>query len=171
MNIITLPETHHMRIKALAVALALSVATPALAGPPWISIELPANPYDRASRGAFLLVHTFHHSDAIGVKLSGTAEGILSGQRRSVPLRFEPTSRTGVYAVRNLWGSAGVWTLVIGMKQGDHAMDHAQALVEIGANGEVSSVKVPTRQEREHILPSPVAMKDIEQGLRARAGR
>lgn len=57
------------------------------------------------------------------------------------------------------------------MKQGEHAMDRAQALVEIGANGEVASVRVPTRQDREHLIPAPVAMKDIEQSLRVRAGR
>ena len=160
-----------MKRQALALALVLSIATPALAGPPWISIELPANPYDRTSCGAFLLVHTFHHGNEIGATPSGTAEGVVGGQRRSVPLKFEQTTRTGVYALQNLWGGQGVWTLVIGMKQGDHPMDRAQALVEIAANGEVTRVRVPTVREREHLLPSPMALKEIEQELRVRAGR
>ena len=43
------------RIRSLGLAALVSalVATPALAGPPWISIELPANPYDKAPRVAW----------------------------------------------------------------------------------------------------------------------
>ena len=51
-------------------------------GPPWISIEYPANPFDRSSRGAYLYVHTFHHDDAVEATLTGTAEGIVDGTRR-----------------------------------------------------------------------------------------
>ncbi len=158
-----------MKRQALALALVLSIATPALAGPPWISIELPANPYDRTSRGAFLLVHTFHHGNEIGATPSGTAEGVVGGQRRSVPLRFEQTTRTGVYALQNLWGGQGVWTLVIGMQRSAHPMDQVQALVEIGANGEVAGVRVPTARQGDNVIPSPVAMKEIETGLRSRS--
>ena len=158
-----------MRRQAFAFALVLSFATPALAGPPWISIELPANPYDRASRGAFLLVHTYHHGNEVGATPSGTAEGVVGGQRRSVPLRFEQTSRTGVFALRNLWGGQGIWTLVIGMKRSDHPKDQVQALVEIAASGEVAGVRVPTARQGENVIPSPMGMKEIETGLRARS--
>src|SRR6266566_204219 len=75
----------HIRIRSLAlaaVACAL-VAAPApafgLKGPPWISIELPANPYDKSTRDAFLLVHAFHHGTAMGFIVTGTAEGMLNG--------------------------------------------------------------------------------------------
>jgi len=40
-----------LALAALATALVAAPA-PALAGPPWISIELPANPYDRSTRAA-----------------------------------------------------------------------------------------------------------------------
>lgn len=160
-----------MRIRALAVALALTVATPALAGPPWLSIELPANPYDRASRGAYLLVHTYHHGTSVGFPLTGSAEGIVNGERKSVALRFENTSRTGVYSLRNSWGNAGVWTLVITLRQSKHSGDQAQALVEIGANGEVARVRVPTRQTKEHLLPVIASKAEIETALRARSGK
>ena len=159
-----------MRIRALAIAFALTAATPALAGPPWISIELPANPFDRASRGAFLLVHTYHHGTAVSFPLRGSAEGIVNGERRSIPLTFEQTSRSGVYALRNQWGSGGVWTLVITLRQSDHSNDAAQALVEIGATGDVTSVRVPTRRHREYLIPTLTEMAAIEAGLRARAG-
>src|SRR5207249_6556491 len=102
------------RIRSLGLAALVSalVATPALAGPPWISIELPANPYDQATRGAFLLVHAFHHGTPTGFLVTGTAEGIVGGERRSIKLEFSETSRDGVYALKRMWPTEGGWTLV-----------------------------------------------------------
>ena len=54
------------------------------------------------------------------------------------------------------------------MTQGANAK--ATAVVEIGANGEVAAVRVPTRMQGNYVIPAPVAMADIDAGLRARAG-
>ncbi len=138
------------------------------AGPPWISIETPVNPYDATTRGAYLLVHAFHHGDAVAYPVSGTAEGIVNGQRKSIPLSFTPTSRTGAYALRKQWGDAGVWTLVIVVKQQEN--DFAQALVEVGADGAVARVQVPTHVgERNLPFPSVVSAQEIDSALRERA--
>src|SRR2546428_9996779 len=95
------------RIRSLALAALASaiVATPALAskGPPWISIELPANPYDRSTRDAFLLVHSFHHGTAMGFIVTGTAEGMVNGERRSLKLDFAGTAREGAHALKPSW--------------------------------------------------------------------
>ena len=152
------------RILALSVAALVSTA----AGPPWISIEYPVNPLDRSMRGAFLLVHTFHHATAIVYPVAGTAEGIVNGERRTIKLAFTNTSRTGVYGLRRQWPTEGVWTLVITMSRG-HG-DGATAVVELGADGEIASVRVPSRQEGEWTIPTDVSMADIDTALRARAG-
>src|SRR2546425_4330867 len=102
-----------IRSLGLATAFSLLVAAPALAGPPWISIELPANPYDQTTRGAFLLVHAFHHGQPVGYLLTGTAEGIVNGERRSIKLEFSETARDGVYALKRMWPTDGVWALLI----------------------------------------------------------
>lgn len=161
--------------RSLSPALSLLVmagalaATPRLAhaGPPWISIELPANPFDAASRGAFLLVHAFHHGQEVAFPLSGTAEGLVKGERRSIPLRFERTSRSGVYALKKQWGDEGEWTLVLTVSQGKD--DVAQALVQISGGGETVSVKVPTRQEGNWTIPRRITVAEIEGSLRERA--
>ena len=51
------------RLAAFAAPLVLAAltASPALAGPPWLSIELPANPLNSTTRGMYLLVRTYHH--------------------------------------------------------------------------------------------------------------
>jgi hypothetical protein len=69
----------------------------ALIGPPWISIEYPANPLDRTTRNAYLLVHSYHHETAVRSDISGEALTWENGTKRAVPLRLEATSRTGVY--------------------------------------------------------------------------
>ncbi|MGH7613072.1 MAG: hypothetical protein ACREMW_03380 [Gemmatimonadales bacterium] len=156
------------RALALAAIAAVGIAAPALAGPPWISIELPANPYDASTRGAFLLVHAFHHGTPVGFPITGTAEGIVNGERRTVRLEFTRTSRDGVYALRKMWPQDGTWTLVITASQGEN--DGATAVVELDGNGDVVAVKVPTRQQGQWTVPAGVSMADIDAGLRARVG-
>ena len=158
---------------ARAVLVATLLATTAFvsAGPPWISIEYPANPYDSASRGAFLLVHAFHHGQNVAFPVSGTAEGLVNGARRTVSLEFRATSRPGVYALQQQWPSEGVWTLVLAVRQGDGDGNTAQAAVELDPSGRVANVTVPTRRQGQWLIPTGVAMSDVESGLRARAAR
>lgn len=161
-----------MRIaRAFAVVGLLATAAFTRGGPPWISIEYPANPHDAASRGAFLLVHAFHHGQHVSFPVSGTAEGLVQGERRTVNLEFRPTSRPGVFALHKQWASDGVWTLLLAVRQGDGKGNTAQAVVELGVNGQVASVNVPTRQQGQWLIPTEVSMRDVEAGLRARAAR
>lgn len=138
-------------------------------GPPWVSIEYPVNPYDASARGAYLLVHVFHHGTPTASPLSGTAEGVVNGERKSVALRFDATSRPGVFALRKQWDNAGVWDLVISVEE--HGDNMAQALVELAADGGVASVRVPTREERDWTIPRRLTAQEIEASLRTRAVR
>src|SRR5881628_2786977 len=163
----SLPMLSHIRSLGLAAALVTLLATPALAGPPWISIELPVNPYDQSMRGAFLLVHAFHHGTPTGFIVTGTAEGMVNSERRSVKLEFTETSRDGVYALKRSWPTEGTWTLVIKANQGPD--DAATAVVELGPDGDVAAIRVPTMQRGEWTVPAPVSLGEIDAALRARA--
>jgi hypothetical protein len=143
-----------------------------VAGPPWISIEYPVNPFDRTTRGAHLLVHAYYHGTPIAYPVSGTAEGVVNGDRRTMTLRFETTSRTGVYALRKQWPSEGSWTLVISVTQGENgAGGVAQALVELSPTGTVASVQVPTQQHAEGAFPRRLTAQEIESAVRSQAQR
>jgi hypothetical protein len=148
---------------ALAVVAALTV------GPPWISIEYPANPHDRSNTGALLYVHVFHHQQPIAYPIEGTAEGIVNGERRSIKLKFTDTARPAVYGLARQWPSEGVWMLVIKMQRDQDGEDGATAVVELGADGEVASVRVPTRKQGQWTIPVDVSMTEIDRALRARA--
>ena len=155
----------------VTAAAILIAATPSarISGPPWISIEYPANPLDPSTRDAYLLVHAFHHGTPIQSTVSGKAEGLVNGERKSIALRFDSTTRPGVYALRKQWTDEGVWSLVISVAQ--HDSDPAQALVELSADGGISSVRVPTRREREWTIPRPITAQEVEQSLQTRATR
>lgn len=158
-----MPAPRLLAVLALTAGALAGTATAAHAGPPWISIELPANPLDRTTRGAFLLVHTFHHETAVRDALEGRAEGLVNGKRQTITLTFESTSRDGVRALRKSWPDGGAWVLVL--KTGEHG--DATALVGIGADGKVRSIDVPTSTRDGHIIPKAVTASDVD-GLLAR---
>ena len=150
---------------------AVMAMAPAPVGPPWISIEYPPSPFDATTRDAFLLVHAFHHGTPMNFPVAGRAEGVVAGKRKSITLDFTRTSRDGVYALRKQWPDKGVWTLVIGVTQGEGEMNTVKAVVEIGTNGQVASVVVPTKMAGIHRVPAPVNMADVESDLKTRAAR
>jgi hypothetical protein len=92
---------------ALALCLNLAAATPAVAGPPWLTIEFRPNDF-----AGVMLVRTSHHGEALAMPLTGTAEGLVNGQRRSVALTFNRSADApNAYTVPNTWGAEGVWVL------------------------------------------------------------
>lgn len=149
----------------------LLVASPLFAGPPWITVELPPNPFDQASRGAFVLVHAFHHSSDGGDPVVGRAVGMVDGQRRSVALSFDRTSRPGVFALKNSWGDKGEWTLVITNQQASHGGGAAEVMVRVSGN-RVIGVEAATKPSKFAELPlEPRRFTDaeIEASLRNRS--
>lgn len=157
--------THSARRTSLTLAALLTIATPALAGPPWIAIEYPANPHHPSTRGALALVHAFHHGDHIAPAMRGSAEAFVNGERRSVPLTLSPTHRQGVYAVRGKLDGQGPWLLVLTVEEAPTAT--ATALVALGPDGRISSVTVPSDKNAEGwVIPRKVTDQDIENELR-----
>jgi hypothetical protein len=157
-----------LRSIALVTALTLTAFSSALAGPPWIAIEFPANPFDRASKDAFLTVRTYHHGEVVAKTVTGTAEGVVNGKRQSVPLDIRPGSQMGTYVV--LWQrpASGRWVLVI--NSGTQGVTDATAVVEISASGSVANVTVPTRTlAGGWIGPRSVAASEIDALLQGRA--
>jgi hypothetical protein len=124
-----------MKRTILAVVLSAAIATPAVAGPPWISIE--TRPYG----AAFLLARTFHHGTPMPLPLNGTAYGLVNGRRTSVALRFEQEGDANSFAVPKTWGTEGVWVLNIGVDSSDHGT--AGAVVGIDRHGQSAFVRFP----------------------------
>jgi hypothetical protein len=143
----------------------MTLATTALAGPPWLSIELPANPYDRLTRGAIALVRTYHHGGPIQLQVRGTAEGLIDGERVSLPIELVPAGATGLYALRVELPERGAWVLVV---RGGADEGGVTAIVDVGPDGTVRAVDVPTRGESPPV-PREVTGQEIEARLRSLA--
>lgn len=159
----TLPRT-----LALFTALTLTAFSVALAGPPWIAIEFPANPFDRASRDAFLTVRTYHHGEVMAMTVTGTAEGVVDGKRQSMALDVRPGSQAGAYTVHWHRPALGRWVLVIKSASGRES--EATAVVEISPEGGIAGVTVPTHAiGGGWISPRAVAAAEIDGLLQGRA--
>jgi len=151
---------------ALVVLTGLAAATPAHAGPPWISLELPANPHESSTRGAFFLVHTYHHGTPTEFPLTGTAEGIVNGRRQSVRLEIVPTGKPGVFAVRYRPTGQGTWVLALHL--GNPGRENAAGmLVSLDREGGVSRVEVPSRttENGRWVVPRGVTGQDVDAAL------
>ncbi|MBX3145267.1 MAG: hypothetical protein KF785_00745 [Gemmatimonadales bacterium] len=134
----------------LSALLVTGLAAPLLAGPPWISIELPPNPFDAASRNAVLLVHAFHYRQNANEGVTGRAVGIVNGVRRTMTLQLDRTSRPGVFALRNTWGSVGAWTLILTASQ-EHG--HAAEVMVKMTGARVIAVEAATEPSQHAELP------------------
>ena len=124
-----------LKLSPLAVVLVLSLGwspTPTPAGPPFISLEAPANPMDPATRDAAFVVHAYHHDRTAGFPVSGTAEGLVDGRRRTIELDVRETSRAGVYAVRPNWPDEGHWVIKMTTNRDDSPVT---LIAELGPNG------------------------------------
>jgi hypothetical protein len=153
------------RLAGLAVALVLILSSTAFAGPPWLSIELPANPYDRQTRGSIAIVRTYHHGVPMQLQVLGTAEGLIDGERVSLPLELIATSSTGVYALKGELPGRGVWVLVV---RGGAEGNGVTAIVEVGPDGSVRAVDVPTRGD-DPPIPRAITGPEIDARLRSLA--
>jgi hypothetical protein len=139
----------------------------AAAGPPWIAIEYPANPFDSGTRGAFLTVRTYHHGDPMAFDISGTAEGLVSGKRQSTRLDIVRLPQTGMYAVRWRKPAEGSWALLISTSQGGKHM--ASALISIDPAGRVAGVSVPADpiEGGRWVVPRKIAAAEVDALLKS----
>lgn len=100
------------RALLLALAMALIATATALAGGFYVSLAQP----DPRMKHAVLLVQAGGCVDGSTAQVSVTAEGIVNGERRSIPVavtRIRAEAHGATYAVRQQWPKEGAWVLVI----------------------------------------------------------
>lgn len=122
-----------MTIVSLGGALLLATASPAVAGGFQLSVETPAKSTDPQFKDAVLIARTYGCHQPADVKLSATAEGLVNGKRKSLPLELRSLG-TGTYAIKQQWPSEGNWVLAF---TGAYSNMTYSVLVELGANGKV----------------------------------
>lgn len=160
-----------MKRRTLGLALAFTAigAVVAIAGPPWISIEYPVNPLDPAAKGGFVTVRTYHHADLMSYEISGTAEGLVNGQRESTKLDIRPLKQAGTYVVTWKKPASGNWVVLISTRRDGQHM--ATAVVKVSPDGQIASVVVPSRtiENGRWTVPRVVASSEVDAMLRSGA--
>ena len=152
-------------VLVLALASAAFARPAAFRWPPWLSIESPVNPFDRDNSGALMLVHAeTREGPSKLADLTATAQGLVGGVRRSMPVRLDATTRPGTFAVRKQWPSDGTWLVQI-------TLYSTTALVVLDHDGNVASVRVPTELQKGNQIPRALAAKEIDSTLAAAARR
>lgn len=102
---------YHTVIQVAALCGAL--ATPAAAGTFFrleVGLPIAAGSAVKDKKTLFV-VRPRLCDDEASVRISGTAEGIVNGARRRVPLRIVPLSTPGVHAVQRPWDDQGQWVV------------------------------------------------------------
>lgn len=150
---------------AVMAAATSSVARPAFKSPAWLSIEAPVNPYDPTTRGEALLVHTqLVSGNSRMSELTGSAEGLVNGARRSISLHFDSLPRLNTFGVRRQWPSEGTWLLRIALRE-------TTALVSLDAAGTPTGARVVTETSTGMPLPRAVSAREIDSALTQAAKR
>lgn len=92
----------------LAIA---AVAIPVFAGAMYLEIGDPAGNPEAKAQQAVLVARTTACKSPEKTTIRGTAEGMVNGVRKSIPLALTPLSKGGTFAVKRQWPETGTWVI------------------------------------------------------------
>jgi len=152
----------------LIVSAALSLfamATASVAGGFYLSLEKP-DKVDGTQNEAVLTVRAFGCHQPENAQISATAEGLVKGQRKTIQLRLQTTSK-GVYAIQQQWPKEGVWLVAV---RGNYLGDRRGVLLELAPEGAVEIGRA-SGKTRVKTLSCELTAIDIENGLQELASK
>ena len=135
---------------------AFTVAALALAAGFTFTIGNPVASQDYQAKAAAFVFRTEGCAEPAKAQISGTAEGLVKGARRSFALKVAAMTRSGVYAVYQNWPAEGEW--VVNLK-GTCADASAGAIVPIGPKGFI--------RESSKFFSRPATNAEIETSVKA----
>jgi hypothetical protein len=98
-------------------------------------------------------------ADASKAQVTGVAEGVVNGKRRSIPVRVVPGATAGAFAVSHDWPREGSWIVNL---TGHCGNSTASAVVPIGPNGFI--------RESSKFFPRAATAGEVESVVKTLAG-
>ena len=132
------------------------LATLGMAGEFTFSVGSPVAAQEPAAKTAAFAFRTEGCADPTKSQIAATAEGMVRGARRSVPLKVVVMQKPGVYVVYQTWGSDGRWVVVL---KGECEHETAGAIVPIGPRGFI--------RDSSKFFPRPANPAEIDASLKA----
>jgi len=109
-------------------------------------------------KSAAFALRTEGCADPAKPQITATAEGLVNGTRRSIPVKVMPSHRPGVYAVVQNWPDGGAWVVSLRGTCGDKS---AGAIVPFGPQGMV--------RESAQFYARPATNAEVDAALKALA--
>ena len=148
---------------AVALACALSAHAGTMfrleIGPPVAAGFTKSKDLKKFDKKVVLAVRALVCEDLAHVQMTGTAEGIVNGSRRSVPLTLAEVDKAeAVYAIQYEWPDTGAWVLHL---KGSCAKPRAEASTLVPMN------RGAFIREKTQILTEAATKKQIEDAVSA----
>ncbi|OGA47084.1 MAG: hypothetical protein A3G25_08120 [Betaproteobacteria bacterium RIFCSPLOWO2_12_FULL_63_13] len=112
------------------------------------------------AKTAMLVVRPAGCDEPARAQITATAEGIVNGARRSVPLKLSALPTSGVHAIHREWPNFGVWIVNL---VGQCADKTAGAIVSMGGP------HAAYHREAVKYFPHPATPSEIDASLKALA--
>jgi hypothetical protein len=117
------------------------------------------------AKSSLLVVRPGGCANPASAHISATAEGIVNGARRSVPLTLSPLPTPGVHAVPKDWATGGVWIVNL---VGTCAGKTAGAIVPVATVPVVKGTPdITFRRETVKLLAHQATPTEIDASLKA----
>jgi hypothetical protein len=144
----------------LAALLTALGASPAVAQDFALQVGPPVAGNAQPAKTSMLVVRPAGCADPARAQITATAEGIVNGARRSMPLKLSALPTSGVHAIHREWPNLGVWIVNL---VGQCADKTAGAIVSMGGPNAVY------HRDAVKYLPHPATPSEIEASLKALA--
>jgi hypothetical protein len=142
---------------AWLVALAVAGIAATTVGGFQLRVEVPQDDSE-----VVLLVRTYRCHQPEKATVVGTAEGLVQGQRVSVPIQLKTVGK-GVYAVAQQWPAGSPWVLAF---SGSYLGHHTSTLVTLAADGQVAFKETESGAEPDvRILNRKLSDADVDSAL------
>ena len=106
---------HIVRLQVSSIILGIAVvisAGTAMAGGFWVTVETARSSRPGMGGQTVLVVRPDGCHEPQSAAISATAEGLVNGQRRSLPLKLVAIS-PGVYEIAREWPAQGTWVVAV----------------------------------------------------------
>jgi hypothetical protein len=160
-----------LRVSSISLAVVVLVisAGVAMAGDFWVGVESAHSLRPGMSGQTVLVVRPSGCHEPQDATITATAEGIVNGQRRSLPLKLVAISQ-GVYEIAREWPAQGAWVVAVNAEY--RGLPRA-AIIRLGPGGSIPAKLGPSQDggiSDVQAFRRKLAGDDIDSALQAIAG-